>query len=234
MKRCKICDVRDYATARLCADLGADYLGLHCINELKNERKDGLLKIATEIPKEFSKVGVVVVTLLTEPQAILAILHTLRPTHVQLHSRKWNGSSIRAFKRELCSNGLEDIKTIAVLGITTATRERIVDVGLAADLLLFDRKHYDDEDELASVPTMEHYREAVLHAEAISVPAFIAGKLDPDNVGAYLESVSPWGVDVQTGVAYSKEDPRKDPERLRLFIGLVKGRLPLHAFGNGT
>lgn len=45
----------------------------------------------------------------------------------------------------------------------------------------------------------------------------LAGGLTPGNVGAAIEQVRPWGVDVSTGV--EAEPGRKDPLKVRRFVG---------------
>lgn len=50
----------------------------------------------------------------------------------------------------------------------------------------------------------------------------LAGGLTADNVGAAIERVRPWGVDVATGVEIAPGSGRKDPRKLRRFVEAAK------------
>lgn len=216
--RCKICDVREYDTAHLCADLGADLLGLHAIRGVKPARRESLLEITRRFPNEFPHVGLVAVTLATAPEVIADIVDVLRPTHVQLHEGSWTAGAIARLREYLANRSSGCPLLIGVVRVP-ADAERIVEISQATDMLLLDRTHYGTDEERASV-TPADYLEAMRHNN--SRPTLVGGGLNPDNVEFYLSLLRPWGVDVQRGVEIDGSRGEKDPEKLRAFITRVK------------
>ncbi|MBR6705409.1 MAG: phosphoribosylanthranilate isomerase [Clostridia bacterium] len=56
---------------------------------------------------------------------------------------------------------------------------------------------------------------------AIRRPFFLAGGLDPENVGPAVAEFRPFGVDVSSGI---ETDGAKDPVKMRAFVAAVKAR----------
>ena len=56
--------------------------------------------------------------------------------------------------------------------------------------------------------------------ERIKKPFFVAGGLDPDNVGDVIRELHPYGVDTSSGVEASKG--KKDKDLLKEFIPNAK------------
>lgn len=52
-------------------------------------------------------------------------------------------------------------------------------------------------------------------------PFFLAGGLDPGNVGQAVHDIRPFGVDVSSGI---ETDGAKDPIKMRAFVAAVKAR----------
>ena len=50
-------------------------------------------------------------------------------------------------------------------------------------------------------------------------PYFLAGGLNPENVGQAVRTLRPFGVDVSSGI---ETDGRKDPEKMAAFAAAVR------------
>jgi phosphoribosylanthranilate isomerase len=219
MTVCKICDVRDYDTALMCAQFGANLLGLHCIFGIKASRRQGLMEISDRLRVDFPEVGIVLVTLVTAGETICSIIGTLRPTHLQLHASTWTGAEIFRLRDRISRDNLPMPKIIGVL-LPSEGHSRVEDIARAADLLLFDRSFYGDKSAARIEPA--GYQDSLRWASELDRFCLVAGGLTPGNVGEYIDLLDPWGVDVQGGVEVEGHRGPKDPTRVQAFIQRVR------------
>ncbi len=59
-----------------------------------------------------------------------------------------------------------------------------------------------------------------------AVPKILAGGLTAENVGAAIEAVRPYAVDVASGVEVPGQPGVKDPERVRAFLAAASAAVP--------
>lgn len=59
---------------------------------------------------------------------------------------------------------------------------------------------------------------SLLRARPLTARAIVAGGLNPENVAALVELLSPFGVDVASGVEQRGDARRKDPDKLMQFV----------------
>ena len=60
----------------------------------------------------------------------------------------------------------------------------------------------------------------IIRSKAVSIPVFLAGGINPENVEKAITEVRPYGVDLCSGVEASKG--KKDPDKLRNLIENIR------------
>lgn len=201
--RIKICGVRDAETARLCAENGADAVGLMFVKASPRFIEPAeAFGIAANLPPFVASVGVFADHTLDE---FLEIEEACPTTLVQLHGseppklvQQCGPNLIRAFKYD-AANIERDVERWASLEEVDAL---MVD-GSAGGL-------GEPFDWHAFAPV----------AARCPKPVVLAGGLTPENVAEAIRAVRPYAVDVSSGV--ESEKGVKDPARIEAFCRAVR------------
>ncbi len=205
--RIKICGVRDLETARCAARAGAQYVGLVFVT---NSPRQVTTRQACAIVEGLDETTEAVVLFADQPlQFVRHVLDELPVNLVQLH-----GHENRAYIEAL------DDKTI--FKAVPFDQNRIKPWRRAphhVGALLIDSPTSPGE------PTGGHGRAfnwpGLSDLDRVDLPPLIlAGGLTPDNVGAAVQTVQPWGVDVSSGVEASRGV--KDLRLIREFCKAVR------------
>ena len=190
----KICGITNEQDALLAVALGADALGFVFAPSPRQISPALAREIVKRLPPETVTVGVF---RNETPSRIVEIVNEARLQGAQLH-----GQETAAMTAEVATNVRFVIKAV-VAGSQDATHAN----EFSADAILVDGLHpgsgtaYDWE-LLQDIPT--------------DIRLMLSGGLTPENVGAGIMQVRPWGVDVSSGV--EKSPGQKDAVKLRHFI----------------
>ncbi len=181
--RTKICGITSLADARAAVRAGADLLGF--VFYAKSPRfilPQKARSIIRKIPARVKKVGVFVNASVEEVRKTARLC---RLDYLQFHGSE-SPVLLRRFK------GYKTIKAVRVKGAASL-------LGLSrypADFFLFDAFH-----EKAFGGTGKTFDWTLLaRLNKLRKPFFISGGLTPDNVGALLRRIRPYGLDVSSGV----------------------------------
>ncbi|MFB6109902.1 MAG: phosphoribosylanthranilate isomerase [Halodesulfurarchaeum sp.] len=108
-------------------------------------------------------------------------------------------------------------RDVTVIAAVDHDEDRIEAYATAADALLV-----DSTDEAGAGGTgRTHDWDATRALAQLDVPLVLAGGLTPENVAEAVETVEPYAVDAASGV--EAEPGRKDPDRVRSFVGAATG-----------
>jgi phosphoribosylanthranilate isomerase len=210
MFRVKICGVANLEDAWCCAEAGADAIGLNfyppsprCVGV------DVARRIALEMPATMTKVGVFVNAsrdemLRTYDRAGLDAIQLHGDETPQMMAELAGRQLVKAFR---C--GSDDVRPLAEF------LRRCEDLGCRPCGVLIDAYQpsvFGGTGQIANWSVVRNLSELLL-----DIPIVLAGGLRPENVAAAIEATHPAAVDTASGV--ESEPGRKDPQRVRAFIG---------------
>jgi phosphoribosylanthranilate isomerase len=207
--RLKICGITNRNDAGLASASGADYLGI-LIGVEFSERSLTLAEA-----RDVALVsGIPVVVLLCNPDmgTIQEVSREIEPYAIQLLCQE-APEFIQAMRQH---TDCQIWKTIHLPASSyRTTMEEYIEAGV--DALLVDSS--DDSEgflRLGGTGKLTDWQAAATIVREASVPVFLAGGIDPDNVRQAVMTVRPHGIDLCSGVEAVKG--QKDPEKLRLLV----------------
>ena len=206
--RIKICGLRSTEAALAASNAGADYLGFNFVEGVRRQiQPDEAARIITDYRAQRNdryQPGLVGLFLDQDPDFVNETSHRLGLDYLQL-----------------C--GDEDVDYFSKVELPIFKMVRVKDGTTPADLdqmiaplldaghsVLLDR--YDKGTPGGSGKTFDW---SIAQGIASRNNVLLAGGLNPENVQSASTQLSPWAVDVSSGV---ETDGTKDPDRIRAFI----------------
>ena len=170
-----------------------------------------IAQIAATIPPGISSF---LLTCKEHSAAIIDQQKRLRVNTIQICDRLPRGSH-----REL-REALPGVALVQVVHVTgPESVDEAIEVGPEVDAVLLDSGNQSLEiRELGGTGRTHDWTMSRRIREAIDVPLFLAGGLNPQNVAAAIREVQPFGVDVCTGL---RPGGHLDPEKLKAFFAAI-------------
>ncbi len=213
MIRVKICCILTVDEMRAAVRFGASAVGL--VGQMPSG--PGIISdktIADIASKTPPPVATFLLTSETDSKKIIEHQERVRTGTIQIVDRLKTGSyqDIRT--------ALPGIKIVQVIHVTDeSSAEEAVRCSAGVDALLLDSGNPDRAvKELGGTGRTHNWRLSRSICESVSVPVFLAGGLNPENVSRAIETVEPFGVDVCSGV---RSDGRLDLQKVDAFIRAV-------------
>jgi phosphoribosylanthranilate isomerase len=210
----KICCISSVEEARLAVRYGASALGL--VSAMPSGpgpiSEDLIAEIVLHIPSGIMSF------LLTSRQDAASIVAQQRKTRVNTLQL------VDAVTEDAYASLREDLPGIRIVQVIHVRDESSIDEAVSAashvDMLLLDSGNPTSAvKELGGTGRTHDWKLSRRIVDAVNVPVFLAGGLNPENVREAIDKVRPYGVDICSGV---RTDGRLDEQKLRLFIDRVK------------
>ena len=213
MTKVKICCIQSIAEAKTAIENGAYAIGLVSIMPsgpgVISESK--IKEIAGWAP---DNIKTVLLTSLRNPQDIITQQKYCQTNTLQLvDSQKIN--TYKILKTELPN--VHIIQVIHVVDDSSISES--IAIAKDVDMLLLDSGNPNLETkELGGTGRTHNWQISMEIINEVDIPVFLAGGLNPKNVGEAVDKVKPFGVDVCSGV---RIDGNLDAVKVKLFIDIV-------------
>jgi phosphoribosylanthranilate isomerase len=213
----KICGTTNLADAQHAASSGASAVGFVLAPSPRRVTVDQVRAIAKHLPRNVERIGVFVDASFDE---IINAVEEGDLTGVQLHANSDPELPDR-IRAHFTAPDRTPLSILAVLAFSDDMEPRMQAVARdaarhgAIDALLIDSRSPVGH---GGTGTRYDWQAAqyMFRRIAPKLRLIAAGGLNPDNVGEAIRTLTPWGVDVATGVEAAPG--RKDPARVAAFI----------------
>ncbi len=211
--RVKICCIATVEEARLAVQAGAAAIGL--VGPMPSGpgiiADEQIRVIAAAVPPP---VATFLLTSEVEPAAIIAHHRRTRTNTIQLVDRLAPGVH-QALRAEL--PGVKIVQVVHVLD--EASLAEAIAAARHVDALLLDSGDPNlAVKELGGTGRTHNWGISARIRQAVDIPVFLAGGLNPGNVREAIAAVGPFGIDVCSGV---RSDGRLDADKLRRFCAAM-------------
>lgn len=202
MTRVKICGITNLEDALAAVEFGADALGFVFAESPRRVSPEIVAGIARSLPPfPPACVGIFVDESL---EIVRKIARECQLSALQFHGKESPGYCRQFTIKVIKAFRLKDEKSLAVIP------------SYQTDAYLLDA--YGEEIPGGTGKTFNW--DLALQVRELSRPIILAGGLTPDNVAEAIKKVSPYGVDVSTGI--EMEPGKKDHKKMKKFIEIVK------------
>jgi len=221
----KICANTSLEDALLAVEAGADAVGFVFAPSPRRVTATQVASIVSHLPPTVEKIGVFVDATLDE---IYATVRVCGLTGVQLHSEA--GPELPARLRERLGPELRILRVVH-FGPGAAEQAAAHARDPNVDAVLVDSRTAVAVGGTGVAFDWAAARETVF-ASKEARRQIAAGGLNPANVAEAIAALSPWGVDVASGVEASPG--RKDPEKVREFVAQARAAALRRAHPKGN
>jgi phosphoribosylanthranilate isomerase len=212
MIRIKICGIKEEAHALAIAEAGVDFMGLVFATSPRQVTPSRAKKIVSALREKQANIDVVGVFVNAPASSVRRIAESCKLDWVQL-----NGNEPWAYCREL------DMPVIKVIRVSRNYKPQQICADLAYGArILGKQKHLFLIDSNAPEKyggTGKAFDWKLARPIAEQFQVIIAGGLTPKNVSEAIRVISPWGVDVSTGV---ETRGAKDIKKINEYIEAVR------------
>ena len=221
----KVCGITTVEDAHLVAEAGADYIGV--LIEVESSPRRLSVEQARPICEQ-SALPVVALFFNREAEQVQRAIEALHPYAVQLLGQE-APELVRTLKRtsprelwksiHLPPQGLGEVNIDEYQDKVNS----LIDAGIDAILIDTVVSSPQDGPRYGGTGQVSNWETARRLVEAIPVPVFLAGGINPENVQQAIEMVHPYGIDLSSGVEFAPG--QKDPEKLRRLVSAVRGAI---------